>query len=209
MLGYLETLTLKGENLASEDRQKYLHIVSQHGQRLNRLIDDLFELAKFDAKEISLQKEVFSFSEFIFDVIQKFQHNAEKNDIRLVLKCPQEALLVDADIALIERVLDNLLSNAFSYTKPQDKIIIAVIKQPTEINVLIQDTGCGISQTDLPKIFSRSYQAENKHRKGMHAGLGLAIVKQIVELHQQKIEVSSQIGKGTQFRFSLLLENNG
>ena len=206
MLGYLETLTLKGEALDARSREKYLKIVSQHGNRLSRLIDDLFELAKFDAKEITPKREIFSFSEFIFDVVQKFQNKAQQSDVELLLKCPQEALLVNADIALIERVLDNLLGNALNHTKPSDVITVNVIKQGAEIEVEVEDTGCGISKKDLPKIFDRFYQAENKHRKGRHAGLGLAIVKRILALHECQIDVTSKVGEGTQFRFSLLLE---
>ena len=206
MLGYLETLTLKKETLDNQSRDKYLKIVSQHGNRLSRLIDDLFELAKFDAKEITPKKEIFSFSEFISDVVLKFQDRAKQSNIKLYLKCPQEALPVNADIALIERVLDNLLGNAFNHTKSADIITINVKKQGTAIQIQVQDTGCGISKKDLPKVFERFYQAENKHRKGRHAGLGLAIVKRILELHDCRIDVISKVGKGSQFRFSLLLE---
>ena len=208
MLGYLETLTIKGETLDSESRSKYIKIASQHGQRLSRLIDDLFELAKFDAKEITPQKETFSFSEFIFDVVQKFENKAEQNTIKLSLQCPQETLLVDADIALIERVLDNLLGNAFNHTKPGDAITINVLLQGHEIQIQVQDTGCGISGKDLDKVFDRFYQAENKHRKGKHAGLGLAIVKRIVELHDSKIMVRSKVGTGTVFSFHLPLKTS-
>ncbi len=207
MLGYLETMTLKGDTLDSQSRDDYLKIVSQHGKRLSRLIDDLFDLAKFDASEVIAEKENFSFSEFIFDVVQKFQNRAEHHEIKLQLECPEEALLVNADIALIERVLDNLLSNAFNHTNGGDSIVISVLKQKAEIMVQIQDTGCGIPEKDLPKVFDRFYQAGNKHRKGKHAGLGLAIVKRIVELHGRKIEVVSKVGEGTQFCFSLLLKS--
>ncbi|WP_198265327.1 sensor histidine kinase [sulfur-oxidizing endosymbiont of Gigantopelta aegis] len=205
MLGYLETLTIKGESLDAQSREDYLKIVSQHGKRLSRLIDDLFELAKFDAKEITPKKEIFSFSEFIFDSIQKFQHRAKQGEIKLQLNCPREALLVNADIALIERFIDNLLANAFNYTQPGDMILVNVSQQGEEIQIRIRDTGCGISEKDLPKVFDRFYQADNKHRKGKHAGLGLAIVKRIVALHERQIIVNSTVGEGTEFCFSLLL----
>ncbi len=211
MLGYLEVLTSKGENLQAGERNNYLQIVAQHGQRLNRLIDDLFELAKFDAQEITPQFEIFNFSEFIYDVVQKFNHRIAKADIRLLLQCPQEALLVNADIALIERVLDNLLSNALNHTMAGGAITIVVLRLELDnngnsnIQIQIQDTGSGINKNDLPKIFDRFFQAQNKHRKGKHAGLGLAIVKQILDLHQCHIVVTSELGKGSQFTFSLPL----
>ena len=207
LLGYLETLMIKGESLDEKSRTDYLKIVSQHGQRLSRLVDDLFELAKFDAREITPAMEVFNFSEFIYDVVQKFQNRAEQDGINLQLDCPQEVLQVKGDIAMIERVLDNLLGNAFNHTKENDSIIIKVQKLDSEVQVRVQDTGLGIKDSDLPKIFERFYQADNKHRKGKHAGLGLAIVKRIVELHGCQIGVKSKLGVGTEFYFNLALEN--
>lgn len=215
MLGYLEILMIKGDVLDGDDRKKYLKIVSLHGKRLSQLIDDLFELAKFDAREITPQLEVFNFSEFIYDVVQKFQNRAEQADINLQLLCSQEALLVNADISLIERVLDNLLANAFNHTITGDTISIIVMQlsfdkgsdKNNELQIQIQDSGSGISESDLPKIFDRFYQAQNKHRKGTHAGLGLAIVQQIVALHKRQIKVKSKLGEGTQFTFTLPLDS--
>jgi len=176
---------------------------------LNQLIDNLFELAKFDAQEITPDLEVFNFSEFIYDVVQKFQNRAEQTDIKLLLHCSQEAVLVNADISLIERVIDNLLGNAFNHTTAGDSISIIVtqLNKDKELQIQVQDNGCGISESDLPKIFDRFYQAKNKHRKGTHAGLGLAIVQQIVALHKRQIEVKSQLGEGTQFTFTLALHS--
>ncbi len=206
MLGYVETLNIKGENETAEQRQHYLEIVLRHGKRLERLINDLFELAKFDAREIEPVLEVFSFSEFIYDVAQKFAHKAQQSGIKLVLDCPQEALLVNADIAMMERVMDNLLSNALNYTRTGEEIRLKVeIMSNEEIMICVEDTGSGIDSAALPRIFERFYQAENKHRKGQHAGLGLAIVKRIIDLHGRKIHVSSEPEQGTCFDFTLEL----
>ena len=206
MLGYIETLSIKDEVLDDEQRKAYLNIVSQHGKRLSRLIDDLFELAKFDAREITPALEVFSFSEFIYDVVQKFQGRAEDSRIELSLECPQEALLIKADIALIERVLDNLLGNAFNHTRPGDKILVRVSRLAEAVQIAVEDSGMGIQEDDLDKIFDRFYQADNKHREGRHAGLGLAIVKRILELHGREIGVTSSPGKGACFYFTLASE---
>ena len=212
MSGYLEILMTRGEALSENERKKYLQIVSQHSKRLNRLIDDLFDLAKFDAREITPKLEVFNFSEFVFDVVQKFQHKAQQTGISLELICPQQVLLVNADIALIERVLDNLVSNAFNYTSTGDTISLVItplqqdIAGEKELQIQIKDNGSGIRESDLPKIFDRFYQAQNKHRKGKHAGLGLAIVKQIVLLHKSHISVKSQLGKATEFTFTLAMD---
>ncbi len=208
MLGYLETLLLIGKTETWEKRQNYLQIVSRHGKRLERLINDLFELAKLDAREVEPVLEVFSFSEFIYDVAQKFSHKAEQSGIRLELDCPREVLLVNADIAMMERVMDNLISNAFNYTPSGGEIRLIVKKLSSdEIQIYVKDNGCGIDKDELSRIFERFYQADNKHRKGQHAGLGLAIVKRIISLHGSQIHVTSQPEQGTCFDFSLKLVN--
>lgn len=115
---------------------------------------------------------------------------------------------VFADICLIERVMDNLIENAYTFSKPGDSIIITAKQHGNKINIDVADSGCGIDAEDVPKIFDQFYQAKNKHRKGSHAGLGLSIVKRILELHGENITVSSQLNKGTMFSFSIGVLNN-
>lgn len=203
MRGYLETLQLKKNDLSEEDRQKYLLTALQHSERLSRLVENLFELAKLDANEIRPHFELFSLAELGQDVLQKFRLQAENRQTTLKLEAPPDLPPVYADIGLIERVLENLIANALRYTGAGDEIRLIMLGKEHAVEVQVRDTGSGISSEDLPYIFDRFYQAGNKHRSGAGAGLGLAISRHILRLHNTEFSVSSQINQGTVFRFDL------
>jgi signal transduction histidine kinase len=210
--GYLETLLLKEGKLKPEEQRDYLKIALKHGTRLGKLVSELFELAKLDSQEIQLHAEPFSLGELAQDVLQKFQLNAEQKKIDLQLSFRRDLPFVLADIALIERVLENLVENALRYT-PEGGIITASLIPPRnneKITVRITDTGCGIPQEDLPYIFDRFYRVEkNRQEKSGGSGLGLAISKRILELHGSSIEVDSRVQVGTTFTFYLPISKMG
>jgi len=205
--GYLETLQLKEGTLSDSDRSDYLTTALRHSERLSRLVEDLFELAKLDAEEIKPHYEKMALPELLQDVIQKFKLQAEKSHITLSLEIDKSLPFVYADIGLIERVLENLIGNALQHTDQGDEIKISLIKIHEAIKLQIKDNGCGIAPDELPHIFNRFYQADNKHRSGNGAGLGLAISQMIIKLHNSNISVASTINKGTTFSFTLPIAN--
>ena len=205
MRGYIETLLLKDESLSGEERRNYLKIAISHCERLNTLIADLFELAKLEAHDRSIHSEPFSLSELVQDVLQKFELTAQKRHINIVTNIGQELPFANADIAMIERVLENLLDNALRYTPDEGSVSIVLTNHDKDcITVQISDTGCGIPENELPRIFDRFYQTD-KSRKGKsyHSGLGLAVTKKILEIHGTDIEVQSSLNSGTAFTFTL------
>lgn len=203
--GYLETLQLKEESLSVEERREYLAVALRHSERLGRLVSELFELAKLDAKETKPNLEPFHISELVHDVVQKFQLRAEESGVRLLMEMSDDIPFVSADIGFIERVLENLIVNALKHTEQGGEVNIALHVTDDRVSVRIVDTGHGIPEQDLPHIFQPFYQAGNQHRGNEHVGLGLAIVKRILDLHDSDIKVSSQLGQGTSFTFSLPL----
>jgi signal transduction histidine kinase len=137
-------------------------------------------------------------------VVQKFDLSAEKRHISIQIDHHQDLPFVNADIAMIERVIENLLDNAVRHTPEGGSIRVGFSLQNGDIAVCISDTGCGISEKDLPHIFDRFYQRDrNKESKAEHAGLGLAIAKRIIELHNKPLQVESTPGSGTTFTFLL------
>ena len=202
--GYLETLLLKNQQLDNKDQQEYLKIASKHCMRLEKLVAELFELAKLDSPDMRLESESFCLEDLVQDVIQKFGIEASKREIEIQTVCDKKLPFVIADIALIERALTNLLDNAVRHTKAGDTVTLELIKDETRINIQVSDTGCGIRQHDLPHIFDRFYRAK-KQRGGASegSGLGLAITKKILELHGSRIDVESKVDVGTSFRFQL------
>jgi len=164
---------------------------------------DLFELAKLDATRTPPRCEPFSPAELVQDVVQKFQLQAQQRGIQLDIVISGDLPRVAAEIGLIERVLENLIENALEHTPRNGKVLVTLRQDAERVLVTVNDSGRGIAPTDLPRVFDRFYQAGNEHRGKGHAGLGLAIAKQILDLHQQSIEVNSTPGNGASFTFSL------
>lgn len=202
--GYLETIFIKDDVFNKEDKKRYLSIAIKQTQRLQKLIDNLFELAKLDAREHTPEFEQFSIMELIYDVVNKFSMQADEKKIEIEIDNHNENPMVMADIGLIERVLDNLIHNAIHYTPDDGQISIQlVITEENLVRVLVRDTGPGIHDLQQQLIFERFHQAHSPERSSGHSGLGLAIVKKIIDLHKQTIWVESQPGKGSAFNFTL------
>jgi signal transduction histidine kinase len=208
--GYIETLLLKNGSLADEERRHYLQISIQYCERLNTLIEDLFELAKLDARNTVVNREPFSMGELVQDVVQKFTLKARKRNVGIVTNISRELPFVNADIALIERVLENLLDNALRHTPEEGSVSIVMNHEDGNIAIQVRDTGEGIPQKDLPRIFDRFYQLDRSRRGASgHSGLGLSITKKILELHETDIRVESSPGSGTNFTFTLPAYHHG
>ena len=205
--GYIETVLLKEKSLTGEERRRYLETAITHCERLNKLVGELLELAKLDSYEM-VEREPFNLGELVQDVVQKFQLQAKAKRIDIVTNIQETLPFVNADIALIERVLENLIENALHYTSPGGSIRLALTPEKEDVFVQVRDTGLGIPEEELPYIFNRFYQVD-KSRKGNegHSGLGLAITKRVLELHNRPIDVTSSPGSGTTFAFRLPISN--
>lgn len=202
--GYLETLSIKEHQLSREQKEEYLQIAVKHCQRLNKLVAELFELAKLDAHETQVKQEPFFFPDLIQDVLQKFQLEARKRNIALVVNMTGNIAYVAADIGLIERVIENLLENALRFTPAGGTVQIHLAPLAETIQVEVSDTGPGIHPEVLPHIFDRFFTTHNMTAATVnHGGLGLAIAKRILVLHRKDISVDSTPGQGTTFRFQL------
>jgi signal transduction histidine kinase len=204
MHGYVETLLLKNDSLSEEERLRYLQITRKHSLRLRKLIGDLFELSKLDSASVQPSLEWFSLAELLQDVTQEFELQAEQKGIGIEVNARPEASMVCADIGLMQRVLENLLRNAVRYTPRGGTITINLDKKPGCVSVAVADTGCGIAEQDLERIFDRFYRSEQgEEERSNSAGLGLAIVKRILDLHGSRITVSSTVNVGTRFEFDI------
>ncbi len=202
--GYLETLLLKGKEMAPQEQRRYLTSAIKHSERLKKLVSELFELAKLDSEETQINAEPFHLGELVQNILQKFQLIAEKKKIRLQAKFPEDLPFVYADIGLIERAIQNLIDNALRYTQEGGNVDTVLIPEETKIAVQIVDNGYGISNEDIPYIFSRFYRVKEHDQEDFDsAGLGLAITKRIIELHGSSIEVLSELNTGTTFTFHL------
>ncbi len=202
--GYIETLLLKDEDLTISERRQYLKIALKHCERLSILVSELFELAKLESYDSKLVCEPFNLGELVQDVIQKFKLKARENQISISADIEKNLPFVKADIALIERALENLIENALHYTPAGGTVKVILFSDNHEISIQVKDTGCGISKDELPLIFNRFFQLDKSRKNNAeHSGLGLSIIKKIMELHDQKIDVASKLNSGTTFTFQL------
>ena len=206
MQGYLETLIIKGDSLSDNDRDRYLRIARKHTVRLGVLIGDLFELAKLDSASVTPSLEAFSVPELLQDIAQEFQLEAERKEIDLSMALDAGNALTVGDIGLIQRVLENLVRNAIRFTPKGGEITLRIAQRPQAVAVSVTDSGPGIAQQDIPRIFDRFYRSEQgEEALSESSGLGLAIVKRILDLHESRITVISSPGAGTRFEFELPL----
>ena len=177
---------------------------ANHAKHLGSLIEALFELAKLDSSRMSPEFEQFPLMELVQDVMQMFELQAREKSISLSIEPPRTPVTVYADIGLIQRVLENLIGNALKYTPRNGNVTISVAGQSEHVEVRVSDTGLGIPEKDLDRIFDRFYRAEQGEESlANSSGLGLAITKRILELHGSEIRVTSELKAGTAFEFEL------
>ncbi|MFH5885189.1 ATP-binding protein [Halalkalibaculum sp. DA3122] len=202
--GYLETILLKESQLSEDKRKEYLDIILKNTLGLRELVEELFELSKLDTKQVEPDIEPFSISDLVQDVVLKFEPRAEEKEIDMRPDGPSSLPLVKGDIAMIERVLSNLIENAIQYSNEGGSIKVLLNKNESSVKVQVLDTGPGIAEEDLPYIFDRFYRAEKSRSKSKGGtGLGLAIAKKMMELHGKEIQVKNREQQGTVFSFNL------
>jgi signal transduction histidine kinase len=204
MQGYVDTLVIKNGTLSPTERRRYLEITRKHAAHLARLVADLFELARLDAASVDPVFESFSLAELLQDVAQEFELESQRRGVTVTVEAVRDGSRVFADIALIQRVLENLIRNALRFTPRGGRIAVRIEPQPSRVAVTVADTGRGIREEDLPNIFDRFFRRDSlEASEGSSTGLGLAIVKRILDLHGSRIAVTSRVDVGTRFEFTL------
>ncbi len=197
--GELETTLKKVRN--KEDYEYVLRSNLEEVNRIYRIVEDLLTLAKLDSRELSLSLEQFELKLFLEEIVNDFKILAEPKGIAITLSTPSNIFL-KADRNHLRRALMNLLDNALKYNRDQGRVDLNVQKELKWIKIEIRDTGAGIPAEHIPFIFDRFYRIESsRHSEGV--GLGLSIVRSIIEAHGGRIEVSSQVHKGTAFTVAL------
>jgi signal transduction histidine kinase len=197
--GYLEELA---DNSINPSTELYLRLVKET-RRLERLIHDLQELSQAEAGYLSITLKAVHLYPLLTSLVEKFSDQLLDEGPTLKLEASPGLPLVLADIDRTEQILVNLLGNALRYTET-GSIILKAWSDKQQVWLAVIDTGTGISSQDLPFVFERFWRADrSRSRYSGGSGIGLAIVRRLVELQNGKIEVESELGKGSCFRFSL------
>ena len=190
---------LDGLYPANETRLKS---ILEETQILSRLVDDLRTMALAESGSLQLRRELVDLAPLIREVLNGFEAQAKEKDIRLNL-LTSDVETVQADPSRLREVLTNLLSNALRYTPRGGEVKVGLMESTTggerTVTISVQDSGPGISSSDLPHVFDRFYKSSDSG--GM--GLGLSIARYLVEAHSGKIWAKSEPGEGTKISFTL------
>lgn len=200
--GYVEAM-LDG-TIPEDSYDKYLQIVLDEANRLTKMTNNVLDLTKMENGQITLNRQVFDINEMIVGLALSFEQRVEEKKIDIRFQFLQEKLFVNADLDLIQRVVYNLLDNALKFTETGDCITVETSIVGRKAHISVSDTGCGIDEASLPHVFDRFNKGDKSRGKNkMGTGLGLAIAKQIIVNHGEDISVSSHLGEGTKFSFTL------
>ncbi len=204
--GYIHTL-LDGAIDDKQVRMRFLKRAAKSLDSLDVLVQDLLTLNQMESGVIKFSFSEFDLKDLILEVIDELEHKASKRDVKIDFHFEKEKnYLTTGDRQKIYRVCQNLIFNAMKYNHNGGEVLVSLETHKNTISVDVKDDGQGIPPEDLKRIFERFYRVEkSRSKKEGGTGLGLAIVKHILEGHKSKISVSSTVGKGSVFSFSMPL----
>jgi signal transduction histidine kinase/DNA-binding response OmpR family regulator len=220
ILGPAENLISKFKD---EEIQKQTGAIKRNASRLLSLINQLLDLSKLEAGKLELKASKTNIVPFIRGITMSFESIAERKDITLKVKSSNNIIELYFDKEKMTKIMTNLLSNAFKFTPEGGEITVTVghaefisassssekipnqVRNDKMVTISVKDTGIGIPEEELPKLFDRFYQVDSSQtREHEGTGIGLALTKELVELHRGKISVTSEVGKRTEFTIELL-----
>lgn len=192
------------DNITKENLIRHVDIMKQNSYRLLRLVNNLIDISRIDIGYYNLQPSNYNIVKVIEDITLSIAEYVKHKKINLIFNTDVEEITLACDPDKIERVMLNLLSNAIKYTDDNGDIYVSLNKVNEDVVVSVKDSGVGIPNDKLELIFDRFGQANDiLSRRCEGSGIGLSIVKSIVKMHGGKIEVFSEIGKGSEFVFNI------
>ena len=201
--GYAETL-LDGAIKDKKNAEDFLGIISSDSNRLVQLVDDLLDLTRIESGKLNLKMSPYSLEAIVDRVFVGLKEQSQKSRITLRKEVPPGLPDVNVDEASIAQVLLNLISNGIKYNRDGGSVVVSALKDGDFVRVNVSDTGIGIPEQDISRIFERFYRVDKARSREMGGtGLGLAIAKHIVQSHNGDVFVESELEKGSTFSFTL------
>jgi signal transduction histidine kinase/class 3 adenylate cyclase len=180
--------------------RKQLEVMLRNSHRLLRLINQLLDISKIESGEMKLETGYYDLRELISDTCLAFTPFAERKKITFSCETGDSPICLKFDYSKMEHIINNLLSNAMKFTPDNGKVKITLKQENAGVKISVRDTGTGISKENIDRIFDRFYQVDGtSSREFEGTGIGLALVKELVELHDGKIDVKSELDFGTEF----------
>ena len=201
--GYAETL-LDGALDDKSHAKEFVQIIYQDSERLAKLVNDLLDLARIESGKVKLNLVECSLYDIAGKIIKVLQKLAKDRSVTIENNISQALAPVRADETMLSQVFLNLIENGIKYNKPCGKVMIHTREEGDFLKIFIEDTGIGIPQEDLPRVFERFYRVDKAHSRQLSGtGLGLSIVKHIVQAHNGEVSVLSRRNEGSIFTFTL------
>ena len=193
---------LLGKDGKSDDfRIEAVNVINDEVERLAMLINNLLSISKIEMGSISIERQRIKPLDLIKDAFDSVTRGSKEGEIAFKLDLPNEMSHIAADKDLLRVAINNLLTNAIKYNRPGGSVTVSAEESDDQIIFKVQDTGIGIGEEDLEKIFEKFYRSENEETRNKPGhGLGLTLAKNIIELHHGKLLVESELDKGTEFR---------
>ena len=203
--GYIEAM-IDG-TIPPDKHEKYLQIVLSETMRLTKLTQGLLELNNFDSFDLQLDKSNFDIKSIILPTINTFEGRCQDKGIYLHAIFHTDNTIVYADRTRIQQVIYNLVDNAIKFTPEGRQITVQVTEKSDKVYVSVKDEGVGIPPESIKKVFDRFYKTDPSRGKDKTGtGLGLAITKEIIKAHGENITLTSKVGEGSEFIFSLPMQ---
>lgn len=192
---------LKNPSLDNEVKNKYLDNLTEACQKLNGLITNILKLNKLENQKLLPEIKEFNLSDLLANQVLQFESLIEKKEIDLVCEI-EEDLFIKSEESYLEIIFNNLMSNAIKFSNPKGMIYVGLKKEKQNYHITFKDTGCGMDKETGKHIFDKFYQGDTSRSKEGN-GLGLALVKRVIDIIGGSINVTSQIGEGTEFRITI------
>jgi signal transduction histidine kinase len=209
IIGFSEILQDEKFGKLNEKQAGHVTNILTSGRHLLELINDLLDLSKIESGRMTLTLNKFSFPKLIEGIETILKEQALRKNITIRSRIASDITIINADERKIKQIMYNLLSNAVKFTPDGGKVDIKVDIKDEELRVSVTDTGIGIKQEDMDKLFKAFQQIDSKYvRKYGGTGLGLSLTKEMVKLHGGEIWVKSESGKGSTFTFTISLRKN-
>ncbi|MCR5718094.1 MAG: HAMP domain-containing histidine kinase [Oscillospiraceae bacterium] len=191
---------LSGDNPVK--REAHLKIIIDETDRLAALVNDILDLSKLENGTQKLEIQQIDVTAWLSDIIQRYKGVSEQMGYHISFT-PDTTCTVECDSAKMERVICNLINNAINYTGDDKQVFVSQVNTESAVRIEVRDTGQGIEEDKIQKIFDKYYRSENHKREVVGTGLGLSIVKAILKLHNCSFGVHSRLGEGSVFWFEL------
>lgn len=202
--GYTETLLDAGDELDGETRRNFLQVIYNESDRMTHIVKDLLTLSQLDYGKMDIEMSPIPVKLIVQNIASAMLIEARGQGLTLETKLEEPLPLILADRNRMEQVIANIVSNAIKYNRPGGTVTLSAFSQEDKVVIKVQDTGIGIPQEDIPRLFERFYRVDKaRSRERGGTGLGLAIAKEIVEQHQGTIGVESQLDAGTTVTITL------